>query len=151
VAHVIRVAEWWRDPVIWATYSSLASLPLLMLYLLKPYTRINCSKLADVLAPLVVFHFAYGLVTMLIDVVIDVDLYRILLWYFAVYLAALAVAVAGGDSGRSVGASVSRSSLVGIVARAYGLFYALWLLLWSLTEDKASLFNLLLAYFAASV
>jgi len=96
VTHVIRVAEWWRDPVIWATYSSLASLPLLMLYLLRPYTRINCRKLADALATLAIFHFAYGLATIFIDVVAGLDVYRLLLWYFAIYPAALAAAVAGG-------------------------------------------------------
>jgi len=95
VTHVIRVAEWWRDPVIWATYSSLASLPLLMLYLLRPYTRINCGKLADALAPLVIFHLAYGLATMFIDVVAGVDLYRLLLWYFAIYPTSLAAAGGG--------------------------------------------------------
>jgi len=125
-----------------------------MLYLLRPYTRINCGKLADALAPLVVFHFAYGLVTMLIYVVIDVYLYRILLWYFAVYPAAIAAAVAGGGRlATLVAAAVYLAAYVigveplllllaailagalaslllgllssGVVARAYGLFYAL--------------------------
>jgi len=96
VAHVIRVAERCRDPVIWATYSSLASLPLLMLYLLRPYTGIDCRRAVDALAPLAVFHFVYGLATMFSTAVVGVDVYRLLLWYFAVYPAALAMAVAGG-------------------------------------------------------
>jgi len=58
--------------------------------------KVDYRRVADALAPLAVFHVVYGLATVLSDVVADVDLYRLLLWYFAIYPAALAAAVAGG-------------------------------------------------------
>jgi len=77
-------------------YFSAASLLPLMLYLFRPYMRIDCRRAADALAPLAVFHFVYAFAAMFSTAVVGVDVYRILLWHFAVYPAALATAVAGG-------------------------------------------------------
>jgi len=98
IIHVTREAGWWKDWFSWFFYFSAASLLLLMLYLFRPHMRIDCRKVADSLAPLAVFHFVYGLAIMFSTAVAGVDVYRILLWYFAIYPAALAAAVAG--SGR---------------------------------------------------
>jgi len=96
IINVIREAGWWKSWDSWITYFSAASLPLFILHLSRPYMRIDCRRAVDALAPLAVFHFVYAFATMFSTAVAGVDVYRTLLWYFAVYPAALATAVAGG-------------------------------------------------------
>jgi len=96
IASVIREAEWWRSWNPWIEYLLIASLPLFLLYLLRSALKVDCHRAVDALAPLAVFHPIYAFATMISDVVAGVDVYRVLLWYFAVYPAALATAVAGG-------------------------------------------------------
>jgi len=96
MANVIREAEWWRSWDPWIEYLLIASLPPFLLYLLRSALRVDCRRAVDALAPLAVFHPIYAVATMISDVVAGVDVYRVLLWYFAVYPAALAAAVAGG-------------------------------------------------------
>jgi len=93
--NVINKAEWWRDWFSWFIYFTATSLLLLMLYLSRPYMKIDCRNATDALAPLAVFHPIYAVATMFSTAVAGVDVYRVLLWYFAVYPAALAAAVAG--------------------------------------------------------
>jgi len=94
--NVINEAEWWKDWSSWFIYFTATSLLLLMLYLSRPYMKIDCHRAVDALAPLAVFHPIYAVATMFSTAIAGIDVYRILLWYFAVYPAALATAVAGG-------------------------------------------------------
>jgi len=96
IANVIREAEWWRSWDPWVGYFLIASLPPFLLYLLRSALRVDCRRSAEALAPLAVFHPIYAFATMISDVVAGVDVYRLLLWYFAIYPAALAAVVAGG-------------------------------------------------------
>jgi len=91
-------AEWWKDLHSWIGYFGIAAILFLFaVYVFKWASKVDCRKVAEALAPLAVFHFVYGLATMISTAVAGVDVYRILLWYFAVYPAALATAVAGGE------------------------------------------------------
>jgi len=96
IIHVTREAGWWNDWFSWFFYFSATSLLLLMLYLSRPYMKIDCRRAADALAPLAVFHPIYAVATMFSTAIASVDVYRVLLWYFAVYPTALAAAVADG-------------------------------------------------------
>ena len=96
MTNVIREAEWWRSWDPWIEYLLIASLPPFLLYLLRSALKVDCGRAADALAPLAVFHFVYAFATMFSTATASVDVYRLLLWYFAVYPAALATAVAGG-------------------------------------------------------
>jgi len=97
MANVIREAEWWRSWNPWVEYLLIASLPPFLLYLLRSALKVDCRRVAEALALLAVFHPIYAVATMISTAVAGVDVYRILLWYFAVYPAALATAVAGGE------------------------------------------------------
>jgi len=70
--------------------------PPFLLYLLRSALKVDCGRAVDALAPLAVFHPIYAVATMFSTAIASVDVYRVLLWYFAVYPAALAAAVAGG-------------------------------------------------------
>jgi len=96
MANVIREAEWWRSWNPWVEYLLIASLPPFLLYLLRSALKVDRRRAADALAPLAVFHSIYAFAAMISTAVTGVDVYRILLWYFAVYPAALAAALAGG-------------------------------------------------------
>jgi len=96
MANVIREAEWWRSWDPWNEYLLIASLPPFLFYFLRSALRVDCRKVAEALAPLAVFHPIYAVVAMFSTAVVGVNVYRILLWYFAIYPAALATAVAGG-------------------------------------------------------
>jgi len=97
LSHVFEIAEWWRDWLSWFMYFGVAAfLFLFAVYDFKWASKVDCRKVAEALAPLAVFHPIYAVLTMFSTAIVGVDVYRILLWYFALYPAALAAAVAGG-------------------------------------------------------
>jgi len=97
LSHVFQSVKWWKDSHSWIGYFGIAAiLFLIAVYDFKWAPKVDCDRVADSLAPLAVFHFVYGLATMFSTAVAGVDVYRILLWYFAIYPAALAAALAGG-------------------------------------------------------
>jgi len=99
LSHVFRRAEWWKDLFWWIVYFGItATLFLSTVYVFKWTPKVDCRKAVDALVPLAVFHPIYAVAAMFSTATAGVDVYRILLWYFAVYPAALAAAVlvAGG-------------------------------------------------------
>jgi len=93
----LRTAEWWRDWHSWFMYFGVAAfLFLFAVYDFKWASKVDYRRAVDALTPLAVFHPIYAIAAIIFDVVVGVDVYRVLLWYFAIYPAALAAVAAGG-------------------------------------------------------
>jgi len=105
----LREAGWWREWSNWLIYLDMSSfISLAVFHALKSArdVHVDYGGVVDALASLSALHLVYAFAALFTTPPARPNVYRLLLWYFAIYPTALAVAAVSGGA-RATAAAVA--------------------------------------------